>query len=248
MAEGPGVSRQNVYDQQLFFDRYQQMRQRDSGINLTVEQPALRARLPALAGLHAIDLGCGDGQLSRDLAAGGAARVLGLDPSARMLDLAAARTPAGTIRYVRAFAEDADLAAGCADLVVSSLAFHYIADLPGLLARISRWLRPDGRLVFSQEHPIVTAAPQLGRRPCIVEGYYDEGRRDTSWFVDDVRKYHRGLSTILSAVLAAGLVIEHVDEPAPTLELLNKRPDLELYRCRPSLLLITARQPVAADC
>jgi SAM-dependent methyltransferase len=241
------VSRQNVYDQQLFFDRYQQMRQQDSGINLTVEQPALRSRLPALAGLHAIDVGCGDGQLSRDLAAGGAARVLGLDPSARMLDLAAARTrgdrtaASGTVRYVRAFAEDVFLAPGCADLVVSSLAFHYLADLPGLLTRI-------GRLVFSQEHPVVTAAPQLGRRPCIVDGYYDEGRRDTSWFVDGVRKYHRGLSTIMSAVLAAGLMIEHVDEPAPTLELLNKRPDLDLHRSRPSILLVTARQSVAGDC
>lgn len=242
MAEGPRVSRQNVYDQQLFFDRYQQMRERDSGINATVEQPALRARLPALAGLHAVDLGCGDGQLCRDLAGGGAARVLGLDPSERMLALAAARTADPRIRYARAFAEDARLAAGCADLVVSSLAFHYIAGLPGLLARIACWLRPRGWLVFSMEHPIVTAAPQFGRRPCIVDGYYDEGGRETSWFVDGVRKYHRGLSTILSAMLTAGLIIEHVDEPAPTLELLNERPDLELHRSRPSILLVTARR------
>jgi SAM-dependent methyltransferase len=237
------VARQNIYDQQLFFDRYQDMRERDSGINATVEQPALRARLPILAGLHVIDLGCGDGQLCRDLAVGGAARVLGLDPSARMLRLAAARTKDQSVRYARAFAEDARLTAGCADLVVSSLAFHYIADLPGLLARIGSWLRPGGRLVFSMEHPIVTAAPQLGRRPCIVDGYFDESGRDTSWFVDGVRKYHRRVSTILSAVLAAGLVIEHVDEPAPAPELLGERPDLELHRRRPALLLVTARQP-----
>ncbi len=235
------MTRQNVYDQQLFFDRYQQLRAQDSGINATVEQPALRARLPALAGLHAVDLGCGDGQLCRDLAAGGAVRVLGLDPSARMLQLAAARTPAGTVRYVRAFAEDACLAAGCADVVVSSLAFHYVEDLDGLLGRIGRWLRPGGRLVFSLEHPVVTAAPQLGPDPCIVDGYCEEGGRDTSWFVDGVRKYHRRVSTILAAVLAAGLVIEHVDEPAPPPGLLGERPDLELCRRRPSILLVTAR-------
>ena len=44
------MTRQNIYDQQLFFDCYQQLRAQDSGINATVEQPALRARLPALAG------------------------------------------------------------------------------------------------------------------------------------------------------------------------------------------------------
>lgn len=244
------MTRQNVYDQPLFFDRYQQLRAGDRGINATIEQPALRARLPALAGLHAVDLGCGDGQLCRDLAAGGAARVLGLDSSARMLQLAAARTPAGTVRYARAFAEDARLAAGCTDLVVSSLAFHYIEDLAGLLARIGRWLRPGGRLVFTMEHPVVTAAPQPGRGPCIVDGYCEEGSRDTSWLVDGVRKYHRRVSTILSAVLAAGLAIEHVDEPAPAPELLRERPDLALHRRRPAILLVTARQTEQAqlDC
>jgi hypothetical protein len=47
--------------------------------------------------------------------------------------------------------------------VVSSLAFHYVADLPGLLGRIGQWLRPGGLLLFSLEHPVVTAAPQRGR-------------------------------------------------------------------------------------
>ena len=198
--------------------------------------PGCRRRLAWMS----IDLGCGDGQLCRELAAGGAGRVLGLDPSARMLQLAATRTAGPAIRYVRAFAEDACLAAGCADLVVSSLAFHYVADLPGLLGRVGQWLRPGGLLVFSLEHPVVTAAPQRGRDPCIVDGYFDEGGRDTCWFIDGVRKYHRQVGTIVAAVLQAGLVLTHVDEPAPAP--LRARPDLELHLRRPSLLLITARR------
>ena len=99
--------------------------------------------------------------------------------------------------------------------------------------------------MFSLEHPVVTAAPQLGRDPCIVDDYCEEGGRDTAWFVDGVRKYHRRVSTIVAAVLAADMVIEHVDEPAPPPELLGERPDLELSRRRPPILLVTACRAAA---
>ena len=235
---------QNVYDDERFFTLYQAMRDAQAGINETVEQPALRALLPPVAGASVVDLGCGDGQLSRDLAAQGASSVLGIDPSERMLSLAHQRTTDGRVRYVRGFAEDTQLPAGSVDLVVSSLAFHYVADFGGLITRVAAWLRPGGWLVASMEHPIMTAAPELGGDPCIVDRYADESRRNTSWMIDGVVKYHRRLSTILNAVVAAGLVVRHVAEPTPTAESLQQRPDLDRHLRRPSILVLAAANPV----
>jgi SAM-dependent methyltransferase len=237
--------RQNIYDQAEFFAGYQRMRRREAGMNAALEQPAMRALLPPAAGLRVIDLGCGDGRLSRELAAAGAASVLGVDPSARML--AGAVKAAGAagavgaredrVRYVRAFAEDITLPAGCADLVVSSLAFHYVADLAALLGRIGQWLRPGGQLVASMEHPAVTAA----------RDYSDEGRRVTTWFVGGVIKYHRRVATVVNDCVGAGLVLERVAEPAPSAAVLRERPDLAGHRRRPRLLLIAARRPGGRD-
>jgi SAM-dependent methyltransferase len=91
------VTGQNVYDDPDFFSAYQQMREAQSGINETVEQPAVRAMLGDVNGQDVLDLGCGDEGLCRDLVALGARSVVGIDPSARMLELAAGRTPGGRL-------------------------------------------------------------------------------------------------------------------------------------------------------
>lgn len=235
---------QNVYDDSGFFEGYQAMRVAGSGLNEAVEQPALRALLPAVGGWDVIDLGCGDGALSRELAGEGAASVLGVDPSARMLELAGARTSDARVRFERGFAEDLQLPGGCVDLVVSSLALHYVADLPGLLVRVASWLRPTGVFLASMEHPVMTAA---GGRSCehgwVVAGYADEGVRHTRWYVDDVVKYHRTTATIVTAVLAAGLVVTGLVEPAPPAAAVDGRPDLLVHRQRPPLLLVRAQRP-----
>jgi len=237
------MSRQNIYDDGSFFSGYQQLRDAESGLNAAVEQPGLRALLPDPAGRTVLDLGCGDGTLARDLVARGAARVLGADPSARMLALARARTTGPRVRYVQAFAEDLSLRPTSVDLVVSSLALHYVADLGTVLAQVARWLRPGGWLVASMEHPMRTA--ELGRRddPGAAGRYATEGRRDQAWFVDEVVKYHRRLSTILGLVLRAGLELRAVSEPVPGPAAIVARPELDRHHRQPSILVLAAVKP-----
>jgi SAM-dependent methyltransferase len=240
------VTRQNVYDDEAFFTGYQHLRGAEAGLNAALEQPALRALLPDVTGADAVDLGCGDGQLSRELVERGARSVLGVDPSARMLSLAVARSPDPRLRFEQRFAEDTAVPPGSIDLVVSSLALHYVADFEALTARIATWLRPGGRLVASMEHPVVTAPCDRGGGDGPgIDDYAEQGPRQTSWFIDGVVKYHRTVSAIVNAVLHAGLTLERLEEPAPSPADLMHRPDLRIHRRRPALLLLRAGKPPA---
>ena len=53
--------------------------------------------------------------------------------------------------------EDLDFSAGSFDVVISSLAFHYVRDFEPLVRKISSWLAPEGAFVFSVEHPVFTS-------------------------------------------------------------------------------------------
>ena len=83
--------RQNIYDDEAFFQGYADLRAQPGNLNDLVEQPALRALLPPLAGASVLDMGCGAGDLSAYCAGQGAARVVGADISERMLALARER-------------------------------------------------------------------------------------------------------------------------------------------------------------
>jgi SAM-dependent methyltransferase len=237
------TSRDNPYDEVEFFLKYQAMRTMGAGYNELLEQPALRALLPNVESCEVLDLGCGDGSLARLLLAAGASRVVGVDPSARMLDLASIRTTSNRIEYRQAFGEDLDYPQCSLDLVVSSLALHYVADLAGLLRRVAGWLRPGGYLVASLEHPVITAAPNYqSAGSFIVADYADEGPRHTRWFTHGVTKHHRTLSSIVTSVIDAGLMLERLTEPTPTPVIVAEHPHLAIHRQRPPLLLIRARR------
>ena len=243
------VTGRDLYDDPGFFARYQQLRDAAAGLNEALEQPSLARLLPSVTDLDVVELGCGAGTLARRLARAGARSVLAVDAAARMLRRAVAR-PHPRVRYLRADIETLDLPDGGTDLVVSSLAMHYVADYQGVLARVSRWLRPGGYLVFSCEHPICTARdPMTGWLPLgegsiwPVDHYDRETARVQNWLGTPVVKHHRRLSTLVGGVLAAGLDLTGLDEPQPGAGTLVGRPDLEQHCRRPPLLLIAARKP-----
>ncbi|MBV9735075.1 MAG: class I SAM-dependent methyltransferase [Acidisphaera sp.] len=244
---------QNIYDEAEFFQGYSQLRRSVEGLDGAPEWPALRALLPELHGCHVLDLGCGFGWFCRWAREQGAARVLGVDLSERMLARARASTPDAAIEYRRADLEHLTLPAGCFGLAYSSLALHYIADLPRLIAEVHRSLLPGGALVFSAEHPIFTApgAPGWsgeaeGRRTWPVDRYLDEGPRRTDWLAPGVIKQHRTVGTYLNTLLRAGFALSHVEEWGPTAEQIAARPELAAERERPAFLLVAARRPAHA--
>jgi SAM-dependent methyltransferase len=214
---------QNIYDNPEFFARYDRMRIAQSGLNEVLEQPVFRSLLPDVTGLRVLDMGCGAGETCRWLVEQGAQSVVGVDVSELMLAKAMA-LPDPKIHYMRSAAEDLKFPDASFDLVVSSLMFHYIDDLRSVLARIRRWLAPGGRLLFSTEHPMFTAAHGLfadrwtrdvngNLEAWKVDRYLDEGKRVSTWFVDGVVRYHRTVSTLINSLIDTGFRITRVLEP-----------------------------------
>src|ERR1700758_3949168 len=78
------------YDEPEVFERYQQHRSWSLNPNVAMEEPALLAELADVSGLRVLDLGCGDASVGRVLLDAGAARYLGVDGSARMVQAATA--------------------------------------------------------------------------------------------------------------------------------------------------------------
>src|SRR5689334_24832848 len=97
---------QNIYDDPGFFAAYSQLGRSVEGLDGAPEWPALRALLPDPQGLKVLDLGCGYGWFCRWARDAGAADVLGIDVSKRMLARARAATQDPAIRYERADLED----------------------------------------------------------------------------------------------------------------------------------------------
>ncbi|HZF35513.1 MAG TPA: class I SAM-dependent methyltransferase, partial [Candidatus Angelobacter sp.] len=142
---------QNIYDNETFFAGYSRLPRSIEGLDGAAEWPALRALLPELRGLRVLDLGCGFGWFCRWAREHGAASVLGVDLSDRMLARARAETHDDAISYAKADLEHLDLPSGSLELAYSSLALHYIENLQGLLTRLQAALVPGGTLIFSVE-------------------------------------------------------------------------------------------------
>lgn len=245
------MAKQNIYDNETFFEGYQKLRERGVNANNLFEIPARYALLPDLKGLRVLDLGCGMGDDCREYIRRGAKEVVGIDISEKMLEAAKAKNADPNIRYIRMPMEDLYKLEGGFDVVVSSLAIHYVEDYKGVLREVNRLLKKGGEFIFSQEHPVNSCYGGGERWTKDENGikiysnlanYGIEGERESTWFVDNVKKYHRMFSTVINDLIDAGFAIERLTEPVPTKELVEKYPDYyDLYH-RPDFLLVKARK------
>jgi len=239
------VPRQNIYDNETFFAGYRALRERADNANNLFETPALLALLPTLEGKAVLDLGCGCGDHCAEFARRGARRVLGVDISEKMLAGARRENSCPRVEYRLMAMEDIGALRERFDLVVSSLAIHYVEDYAGLVRRVYDLLNPGGAFVFSQEHPLSTCfsggerwtRDERGEKLFAnVSNYSVDGERESTWFVEGVKKYHRTFSTVVNALADAGFVIERFVEPVPDAAILAAHPEQRDLLHKPDFL------------
>lgn len=240
---------QNIYDDARFFAGYATLDRSVKGLDGAPEWPAIQRLLPPLSGLRIVDLGCGYGWFCRWARDQGAAQIEGLDISDRMLERAREMTDDEGICYHRQDLQTLTLPPESCELVYSSLALHYLPDVTPLLSTIYQALTPGGTLLFSAEHPVYTAPlsqewteDKNGLKSWPVNHYQHEGERVSNWFADGVIKQHRKLSTWINQLVAAGFVVEHLDEWGPAPEQVTAQPSLVEEKERPMIFILRARK------
>jgi 2-polyprenyl-3-methyl-5-hydroxy-6-metoxy-1,4-benzoquinol methylase len=239
--------KQNKYDELGFYEKYSEMPRSIGGLNAAGEWPVLRTMLPMLQGKRILDLGCGYGWHCKYAREQGAASVVGVDLSEKMLAYANANHSDPGITYQRLAIEDIDFAAGEFDVVISSLALHYVEQFDAVCRKVQHCLAAGGTFVLSVEHPIFTAraaqdwhyGPGGERIHWPVDDYQEEGQRVARFLDHDVVKYHRTIASYMNALIEAGFLITKIAEPQPTQEALEKYPDMKDETRRPIFLLIS---------
>ncbi|PAK55714.1 bifunctional 2-polyprenyl-6-hydroxyphenol methylase/3-demethylubiquinol 3-O-methyltransferase UbiG [Paenibacillus sp. 7541] len=240
--------KQNKYDDAAFFSQYEQMPRSIQGLEAAGEWHVLRELLPDLSNKQVLDLGCGFGWHCRYARQQQASSVIGVDISDNMLRKAREMTDDPHISYQLMPIEDIQFSPAQFDVVISSLAFHYIESFAAICNKVYDLLKPEGSFVFSVEHPIFTSRSEQdwhyddegNRLHWPLDDYQAEGVRSTSFLTDNVIKYHRTISTYMNDVMEAGFTITAVKEPTPSEDMLAQIPGMQDELRRPMFLIISA--------
>lgn len=242
--------KENKYDQEGFFNQYKQMARSKEGLKAAGEWHELRKMLPSFEGKRLLDLGCGFGWHCRYAIEEGAVSAVGIDLSENMLKTAKEMTFSDAIEYIRMPIEDIDYPPHTFDVVISSLALHYVESFEEVCKKVGQCLVEGGEFIFSVEHPIFTAEGKQDwyyteegeRMHWPVDHYFTEGMRKSTFLGEEVSKYHKTLTTYINGLIQCGFEIIKLVEPQPEAHMLVDNKDMQDELRRPMMLLIKARK------
>ena len=220
-----------------------------AGADPEYEEQILPLAAEELAGAKRIlDIGCGDGQVARLAAFGGAEFVVGVDPTWNQIRIAADR--GGGIHVARAGADGLPFVDESFDAAVACLVFEHIRSVDTAIAEVARVLRPGGRFCFFLNHPLLQTPgsgwidDQILDPPeqywrigpyLIEEESIEEVEKDV--FIPFI---HRPLSRYVNALAKNGLLVERMEEPAPPPGFLERAAEYEAAATIPRLLYLRA--------
>lgn len=237
----------NEYDNEAFFQEYAKMPRSRYGLTAAGEWHQLEPLFPDMQGKCVLDLGCGYGWHCKFAAQNGAARVLGIDLSRKMIEQAKARNMGEVIEYRLCGIEAYEYPEKTWDIVISNLALHYIEDIERIFQKVHRTLKPQGVFLLNIEHPVYTSGVEQDwvysedGKPQYwpVDRYFTSGERKTHFLGCEVTKQHHTLTQILMGLLNQGFELQCVEEAQPPQEMMDI-PGMEDELRRPMMLLIKA--------
>lgn len=250
---------QNIYDNKKFFDSYINMRNDQNIIsaNEVIEMPAIYSVLPDLKGKRVLDLGCGSGNNCKKAIDLGASYVFGTDISKNMIDLAKTTNKHKNIKYEQMAMEGISSLKEKFDVVISSLAFHYVDNYEKLIIDIYNLLDGNGILIFSQEHPISTGTIlneacnfknkiKLGDKEYrLLSDYNINGPREAKLLEGTYTKYHRNFSYLINTLIDNNYKICKIVEPIATEENIKKNLKYKNQLNMPYYMIIMAEKIIA---
>lgn len=239
--------KENKYDDESFFDQYSQMSRSVKGLKGAGEWYILEKMLPDFQNLKVLDLGCGYGWHCKYAVEHGAIHAVGIDISEKMIERAREINNSPKIEYHCIPIEDYNYPLNEFDIVISSLAFHYLESFSDIANKISRCLKTGGKFIFSVEHPVFTA---YGNQDWIygengeklhwpVNNYYIQGKRKAIFLGEEVTKYHRTLTTYISDLIESGFEIKELVEAEPEKKMLKMMPEMQDELRRPMILILS---------
>lgn len=217
-----------------------------NGVDPEYEEQIIPLALEELTGRHTVlDVGCGDGQIARALAAQGS-DVLGIDPTQLHIDIAKER--AGGPTYLLGSATQLPVPDASQDAVVACLVFEHIDEVDAAIAEVARVLKPGGQFSFFLNHPLLQT-PGSGWIDDFILDPPEQYWRIGAYLVETetieevekdvfIRFIHRPLSRYVNALLANGLSLERMLEPAPPQGFLDRAPEYALAHTVPRLLYL----------
>jgi SAM-dependent methyltransferase len=191
-----------------------------------------------------LDVGCGEGRVSRDLVTLGH-RVIAIDASKAMVTKAVEAS-----RDLPALVADAaalPLVDQCCDLVIAYMSLQDVDDMPSAIREIGRALEPGGHLCMAVVHPINSAGTFESLEPdapFVIKGSY----LDSHSYVDKIERdglamtfasAHRPLQDYFEALEGAGFLVESLRE-VPVLKPSSDDPRHERWRRLPLFLYVRA--------
>lgn len=164
-----------------------------------LDEPIVDSIVDTLPVGDALDAACGTGRFSVRLAARGH-RVVGVDNSSEMLELARLKAPGADFRVGEL--DELPLPDGSVDLVVCALALSHVPDLAAVMAQFARVVRPGGHVVIADAHH------ELVFRGSIVKALGPNGEPGLA------ETYRHTPGDFLRAALPVGLEVRRCEEPA----------------------------------
>jgi len=178
-----------------------------------------------------LDVGCGTGRYCELLARKGA-DVVGIDPSARMLECAKKKITRGCRFEVHlGRIEEACFPSSHFDVAVSALTLGQVLDLEPVIRELSRIIKSRGQLIVSSMHP-----------------YWPVSGHDYAEFFDKngqeyrIPEYAHLFEEYWSLFRKFGFDVEDIKEPRVDDKLIRHFPNLIKFKDVPLALIMKARR------
>ncbi len=219
------------------------------GADPEYEEQILPLAVDLLTGFDRIlDIGCGEGQITR-LLAEQKSQALGIDIT--WAQISAASTRSNGEEYVRSSAGALPFPNQVFDAAIACLVFEHIVEMEDAIREVARVLRPRGRFVLMLNHPLLQTPGS---------GWVDDHMVDPPshyWRIGDylieqetieevelgvhIPFIHRPLNAYVNALSDSGLTLERMLEPPPPLGFIERHESYAAAAFIPRLLVLICR-------